>query len=49
VAVEIERGGRTMRVNVPVVAYRRPRLRVVDAPTVTPMERSRRKAWLEGK
>jgi predicted metalloprotease with PDZ domain len=48
VVVEIERRGRTMRVSVPVAGYSRPRVRVIDAPTVTLMERSRRDAWLEG-
>lgn len=47
--VEIERGGRTMRVRVPVESYRRSRVRVIDAPTVTSEERSRRAAWLEGR
>ena len=48
VVVEIERGGRAMSVRVPVEGYRRPIVRVIDAPTVTPLERSRRAAWLEG-
>ena len=49
VAVEVERAGQTMRMNVPVVGYRRPRVRVVDAPSVSAIERSRRAAWLAGR
>ena len=48
VVVEIERGGRTMSVRVPVDGYRRPTVRAIDAPTVTSLERSRRAAWLDG-
>jgi len=49
VPVEIERRGQRMRFSVPVTAYRRARVRLVDAATVTSAERARRHAWLEGR
>jgi predicted metalloprotease with PDZ domain len=49
VPVEIERRGQRMRVSVLVAGYRRARVRLVDATTVTSAERARRNAWLHGR
>jgi predicted metalloprotease with PDZ domain len=48
IPVEIQRHGQRMRLSVPVAGYRRTRVRLVDAATVTPVERARRDAWLRG-
>jgi len=49
VPVEIERQGQRVRVTVAVSGYRRARVRLMDAATVTPTDRARRDAWLNGR
>lgn len=46
VPVDIIRNGKTERVDVRVAGYDEPRVRVVDAPSVTPAQRERRRLWL---
>ena len=48
IPVEIERQGQRVRMSVSVSGYRRARVRLTDAATVTPAERARRDAWLKG-
>jgi predicted metalloprotease with PDZ domain len=49
IPVEIQRHGQRMRFSVPVAGYRRARVRLIDAATVTSAERARRDAWLRGR
>jgi predicted metalloprotease with PDZ domain len=44
--VSIVRGQTTSLVNVRVTGYDRVRVRIVDAPDVTPAQRERRRLWL---
>jgi predicted metalloprotease with PDZ domain len=48
IPVEIERRGQRILVSVAVSGYRRTRVRLMDAATVTPAERACRDAWLRG-
>lgn len=46
VAVDVGRDGAPERVNVKVTGYDRTRVRIIDAPEVTPLQEKRREAWL---
>jgi predicted metalloprotease with PDZ domain len=48
IPVEVERQRQRILVSVPVSGYKRARVRLMDAATVTPTERVRRNAWLRG-
>lgn len=47
-ALQLRRGDRVLDLAVPLAAYRRPRVRFVDAAVVSATERRRRAAWLNG-
>ena len=46
VPVDIVRNDKTERVNVRVTGYDQPRVRIVEAPSVTAVQRERRRLWL---
>lgn len=46
VPVEIFRGRKRSSVSVYVTGYNRPRVRIFDAPNITPTQRERRRIWL---
>jgi predicted metalloprotease with PDZ domain len=46
VPVDILQGGKRSRVTVHVTGYDRPRVRIVDAPNITPEQLERRRIWL---
>jgi hypothetical protein len=47
-ALDLRRGSSLLHINVVLPGYDRPRVRLVDAATVTPEQRARRSRWLTG-
>ena len=49
VRVDVLRDGASVRMNVSVAGYSRPRVRIVEDPLATPAQIARRRIWLGGR